>query len=144
MMKLEKSVGKNIYIVHVFGLFRPLSKMSSTGEEQKADPIVEGQAKALLPAGVFYNPVQEFNRDLTITVISEFGKILRAERAEKEKKKAARLQKHGANGANADGMKCFQCISRLKLSAFILACIILMVYTFVLPFIECICVPVTS
>ncbi|KAI6659104.1 tRNA (guanine(26)-N(2))-dimethyltransferase-like [Oopsacas minuta] len=37
--------------------------------------ITEGRAKIVLPPGVFYNPVQEFNRDLTVAVINEFSKI---------------------------------------------------------------------
>ena len=37
-----------------------------------ASPIVtEGHASVYLPPSVFYNPVQEFNRDLTIAVITE-------------------------------------------------------------------------
>lgn len=78
-------------------------KMSSEVSSNMSDPIVEGQAKALLPQGVFYNPVQEFNRDITINVISEYGKILRAERAEKQKKKEARLRNKGTNGDNNKG-----------------------------------------
>ena len=35
--------------------------------------IVEGKAKVLLPKSVFYNPVQEFNRDLTACIISQFA-----------------------------------------------------------------------
>ena len=33
--------------------------------------VTEGRAKICLPPSVFYNPVQEFNRDLTIAVITE-------------------------------------------------------------------------
>jgi tRNA (guanine26-N2/guanine27-N2)-dimethyltransferase len=36
--------------------------------------VKEGRAEVLYPPYVFYNPVQEFNRDLTIAVISEFAK----------------------------------------------------------------------
>ena len=32
--------------------------------------ILEGKAKVFTPKSVFYNPVQEFNRDLTIAVLS--------------------------------------------------------------------------
>lgn len=41
--------------------------------------VAEGQAKVSLPKGVFYNPVQEFNRDLTILVISEYERRRRQE-----------------------------------------------------------------
>ena len=36
--------------------------------------VKEGKASVLFPKSVFYNPVQEFNRDLTIAVISQFVK----------------------------------------------------------------------
>ncbi|XP_061172654.1 tRNA (guanine(26)-N(2))-dimethyltransferase-like [Saccostrea echinata] len=36
--------------------------------------VKEGKAEVLYPPYVFYNPVQEFNRDLTIAVISQFAK----------------------------------------------------------------------
>lgn len=36
--------------------------------------VSEGKAHVLQPKSVFYNPVQEFNRDLTIAVISEFSR----------------------------------------------------------------------
>ncbi|XP_029655147.1 tRNA (guanine(26)-N(2))-dimethyltransferase-like [Octopus sinensis] len=36
--------------------------------------IKEGKAEIRLPSGVFYNKVQEFNRDLTIAVINTFFK----------------------------------------------------------------------
>lgn len=48
--------------------------------------VTEGLAKTYLPKGVFYNPVQEFNRDLTINVISEYGRITREENANKKRK----------------------------------------------------------
>ena len=35
----------------------------------------EGKAEVFLPSSVFYNPVQEFNRDLTISVIRENAKL---------------------------------------------------------------------
>lgn len=38
------------------------------------DLVKEGKAEVLYPPYVFYNPVQEFNRDLTIAVISQFSK----------------------------------------------------------------------
>ena len=37
--------------------------------------VKEGKATVCLPPGVFYNPVQEFNRDLTVAVINEFSRI---------------------------------------------------------------------
>ena len=37
-----------------------------------AQLICEGQAHVYAPPNVFYNPVQEFNRDLTVAVITQF------------------------------------------------------------------------
>jgi tRNA G26 N,N-dimethylase Trm1 len=38
--------------------------------------VSEGSAKITLPKGeVFYNPVQQFNRDLSISVISAFQRM---------------------------------------------------------------------
>lgn len=38
--------------------------------------VQEGSAKITVPKGqVFYNPVQQFNRDLSISVISTFQKL---------------------------------------------------------------------
>ncbi|XP_071104696.1 tRNA (guanine(26)-N(2))-dimethyltransferase-like [Haliotis cracherodii] len=46
-------------------------KMSAT-IDVTVNEVKEGKAEVLTPSSVFYNPVQEFNRDLTIAVISEF------------------------------------------------------------------------
>lgn len=48
-----------------------------------------GKAEILFPSEneVFYNPVQEFNRDLTIAIINEFGKLYLQELKEKRNKK---------------------------------------------------------
>jgi len=50
--------------------------------------ITEGQASVLVPKGnkVFYNNVQEFNRDLSICVLSNYGAIRKAEFEEKAQK----------------------------------------------------------
>lgn len=41
--------------------------------EGNSRSVNEGKARVLLPPNVFYNPVQEFNRDLTIAVISQIA-----------------------------------------------------------------------
>ena len=46
--------------------------MSSVVEPDKVQSVFEGRAHVDLPKSVFYNPVQEFNRDLTIAVIQSF------------------------------------------------------------------------
>jgi len=45
--------------------------MSSSSAESTPAMVTEGCATIYLPPSVFYNPVQEFNRDLTIAVIAE-------------------------------------------------------------------------
>ncbi|VDP42958.1 unnamed protein product, partial [Soboliphyme baturini] len=48
----------------------------STKESEQWETVVEGKAKMLLPdRTVFYNPAQEFNRDLSISVLRTFVKI---------------------------------------------------------------------
>ena len=44
------------------------------GETNEDNTVKEGKAEIFSPPHVFYNPVQEFNRDLTIAVISEFAR----------------------------------------------------------------------
>ncbi|KNC87065.1 hypothetical protein SARC_00809, partial [Sphaeroforma arctica JP610] len=56
--------------------------------------IVEGKANGLFPAdsSVFYNPVQEFNRDLSIATIRMFEETLYAEQKAELLKKIARVE----------------------------------------------------
>lgn len=56
--------------------------------------IKEGKARVLFPDGntVFYNPVQEFNRDLSVAVIKQFIAVLDEEREEKFQKRQNRLK----------------------------------------------------
>lgn len=44
---------------------------ASMEDKASVNEVSEGLAKVVLPSSVFYNPVQEYNRDLTIAVISE-------------------------------------------------------------------------
>ena len=70
---------------------RSIRTMSKEGEgESEVQTVKEGQAEVLLPKSVFYNPVQEFNRDITIATISKYAELLFDERREKAKKQAAR------------------------------------------------------
>ena len=45
--------------------------MAASSAECTSRTVTEGRATIYLPPSVFYNPVQEFNRDLTIAVITE-------------------------------------------------------------------------
>lgn len=47
--------------------------LSSMASQSAVTEVCEGKANVDLPKSVFYNPVQEYNRDLTIAVISEFA-----------------------------------------------------------------------
>lgn len=50
--------------------------------------LKEGSTQILNEGGyVFYNPVQEFNRDLSITVLSTFSKVFLTEQNEKREKR---------------------------------------------------------
>uniref|UniRef100_A0A8C5PMH1 tRNA (guanine(26)-N(2))-dimethyltransferase n=1 Tax=Leptobrachium leishanense TaxID=445787 RepID=A0A8C5PMH1_9ANUR len=74
--------------------------------------ITEGKAKVIFPDAnqVFYNPVQEFNRDLTCAVITEFARIqLRAKGIDivvpgerKEEKVVVNLSEDGMEASNSD------------------------------------------
>ena len=66
-------------------------------KEKDLQTITEGKAKIYQPASVFYNPVQEFNRDLTIAIISEFAKDRVPEKEEKFRKKLEMRKKLETN-----------------------------------------------
>ncbi|XP_056426291.1 tRNA (guanine(26)-N(2))-dimethyltransferase isoform X2 [Hyla sarda] len=57
-------------------------KMEGVAPSQEETVITEGKAKVIYPSAnqVFYNPVQEFNRDLTCAVITEFARMQLAEK----------------------------------------------------------------
>ncbi|XP_072005786.1 tRNA (guanine(26)-N(2))-dimethyltransferase isoform X4 [Engystomops pustulosus] len=56
--------------------------MEVAAPTQEETIITEGKAKVIYPSAnqVFYNPVQEFNRDLTCAVITEFARMQLAEK----------------------------------------------------------------
>ncbi|XP_064649404.1 tRNA (guanine(26)-N(2))-dimethyltransferase-like [Lineus longissimus] len=57
--------------------------------EEEVNIVREGKAEVYFQKSVFYNPVQEFNRDLTINVVNEFAKEFFIEKRNKAKKKVA-------------------------------------------------------
>lgn len=71
-----------------FYKFTNLTRISCAFKMERAAPtneetvISEGKAKVIYPSAnqVFYNPVQEFNRDLTCAVITEFARMQLAEK----------------------------------------------------------------
>ncbi|XP_041980923.1 probable tRNA (guanine(26)-N(2))-dimethyltransferase isoform X2 [Aricia agestis] len=63
-------------------------KMEVTKAEHSTKSIIEGQAEIRLSSEkVFYNPVQEFNRDLSIAVLSVFIQDFKEERLKKKEKR---------------------------------------------------------
>lgn len=62
---------------------------NGTDAAAKAQYLCEGSAQILNEGNVFYNPVQQFNRDLSLSVISTFSRIHQAELAVKRQKQAA-------------------------------------------------------
>ncbi|XP_074649968.1 tRNA (guanine(26)-N(2))-dimethyltransferase-like [Tubulanus polymorphus] len=84
-------------------------QMASTGPSAETDNVVsEGKARIFSPKTVFYNPVQEFNRDLTISVITEFAKQhfddLQNGRIKGRKPKSVEAEE--AKLANAEELEC--------------------------------------
>jgi hypothetical protein len=65
-----------------------------TVDENGWSVVQEGKAKVLFPSqkDVFYNPVQEFNRDLSIAVIKLHAKQLRRAREGAEEEAATELK----------------------------------------------------
>lgn len=71
-----------------------MDKSNITGKQS----IVEGQAEIRVSSEkVFYNPVQEFNRDLSIAVLSVFIDDYRKEQNEKAFKKSEKFKTEGIN-----------------------------------------------
>jgi len=65
-------------------------------KEENYTKIKEGQAEILFPDSnkVFYNPVQEFNRDLSVSILRQFSKIYKkgCNNDKKESKRQAYIQ----------------------------------------------------
>lgn len=98
-MHVQRSLGRISYNVQlvcivrkvcqqtIFTVSNGLSTMAAKeGPNTKFSIISEGQATILQPSSVFYNPVQEFNRDLTIAILSEFAEEHVRETREKRHK----------------------------------------------------------
>ncbi|CAJ0577825.1 unnamed protein product, partial [Mesorhabditis spiculigera] len=70
------------------------SKSTAKMEEGDAEPsatttiITEGMAKVSFTGPTFYNPVQEFNRDLTVSVLREFVRTRHEYRAQQQQQPA--------------------------------------------------------
>ncbi|XP_052099947.1 tRNA (guanine(26)-N(2))-dimethyltransferase-like isoform X2 [Mytilus californianus] len=70
----------------------------NTVQEGKAEVLIEcntvkeGKAEVLFPKNVFYNPVQEFNRDLSVAVISQFAKDRLTDSTDGKKSKQSKVK----------------------------------------------------
>lgn len=53
----------------------------------KMTAITEGSAKIVSENHVFYNPVQQFNRDLSLSVLTTYSRIVEAENEKKQNDK---------------------------------------------------------
>jgi N2,N2-dimethylguanosine tRNA methyltransferase len=77
--------------------------MSSSGNDQteidvsQYNTVTEGKATILFPKNneVFYNPVQEFNRDMSIAAITTWSEIYFQEQRDKLERKRANKAKKG-------------------------------------------------
>lgn len=82
---------------------KELSKVPD-GIDTNFNIVSEGKATILQPTTVFYNPVQEFNRDLTIAFISEFAEEHAKEMKERKRKQLKReKEKHGETDLSSQG-----------------------------------------
>lgn len=52
--------------------------------------ITEGSAKIVSESHVFYNPVQQFNRDLSLSVLTTYSRIVQAECEKKQNRNDAK------------------------------------------------------
>ncbi|CAK1581309.1 unnamed protein product [Parnassius mnemosyne] len=85
------------------GLKTVMKMEQSTKQEKALKTIKEGKAEICLKTEkVFYNPVQEFNRDLSIAVLSIFTDDYKAEKLTRAEKKISNRQNNteGTNEVN--------------------------------------------
>lgn len=75
---------RQLFLVQVQKVLPSVTPRSEVMESVECNTIKEGKAEVLFPKNVFYNPVQEFNRDLTIAVISEFSRETHSNKLSRE------------------------------------------------------------
>ena len=80
----------------------PVAEVESSQDFGNFDKITEGKATILFPRAneVFYNPVQEYNRDLSTAVIRQWAADFRLEKEQQRLKKASR--KSSSNDIQVD------------------------------------------
>ncbi|XP_026481589.1 probable tRNA (guanine(26)-N(2))-dimethyltransferase [Ctenocephalides felis] len=73
--------------------------------------IKEGKAEVKFASNVFYNPVQEFNRDLSIAVLSVFGEIFREEKHQKNNEQNTDAKTYEPGKVYDDGLSILEALS---------------------------------
>lgn len=86
----------------------PKSDIGNTAENKTFKTIKEGTAEILVEGHVFYNPVQEFNRDISICVLNTFSKIYQVEK--KLKSGIAEETENNSNQLVTTGIPCEVCL----------------------------------
>lgn len=84
---------------------KPINNSASISVVDGTTIVREGSARILFPAGnaVFYNPVQQFNRDLSTLGIRAWSQIYKRERAEKRRAKSKAKQEKNAVNESTTG-----------------------------------------
>ena len=85
VMELHQSTSTNGPKPHKSGTIT----VEENGMQKQYTTITEGKATILFPGGgeVFYNPIQNFNRDLSVLAIKTFGEVYLKEREERRAKR---------------------------------------------------------
>lgn len=113
----------NLSILTIYYLKLQTCRISDDNVPRKVY-IKEGCAEILNEGNVFYNPVQEFNRDLSLSVISTFSKIYQTELAQKiEKQNSKKNEVEAAECSMTKKIEDLNIKAGEKLEVF--ACIIL-------------------
>lgn len=78
-------------------------------DTSKYEHITEGRAHILFPKGnkVFYNPIQQFNRDISILGIRAWSELNESERSKKAKSSGSRKRKSKVEGDDEGAAKKF-------------------------------------
>lgn len=87
-----------VRLIHNYPIrYNTLRTMSAATPEidiTQYNTVTEGQATILFPKKneVFYNPVQQFNRDMSIAAIRTWSEIYNQEKADRIEKKLAKAK----------------------------------------------------
>lgn len=73
--------------------------------------VTEGKACVFLPPGVFYNPVQQFNRDMTIAVVATYASLATKEALQKQQKKVEGSATMAETGSTVSGITVLEALA---------------------------------